>query len=88
MLKSYLQIYTKMTTVAINTPASNRMLPMSVPSYAYHYPSSRNVQLAAVKEGLYHPRLPSFRRMDMDTAAHKLPNEHSRTTTRCGPGEF
>ncbi|XP_032220224.2 testis, prostate and placenta-expressed protein isoform X3 [Nematostella vectensis] len=37
--------------------------------------------LASVKDGLYHPMLPSFRRMDMDTAAHKLPEEHSRTTT-------
>lgn len=25
--------------------------------------------------------LPTFRRMDMDTAGHKLPEEHSRTTT-------
>lgn len=37
--------------------------------------------LASVKEGLYHPMLPTFRRMDMDTAVHKLPEEHSRTTT-------
>ena len=37
--------------------------------------------LASVKEGLYHPMLPTFRRMDMDTAMHKLPEEHSRTTT-------
>lgn len=37
--------------------------------------------LASVKDGLYHPMLPTFRRMDMDTAMHKLPEEHSRTTT-------
>lgn len=37
--------------------------------------------LASVKDGLYHPMLPTFRRMDMDTAAHKLPEDHSRTTT-------
>lgn len=37
--------------------------------------------LASVKEGLYHPMLPTFRRMDMDTAMHRLPEEHSRTTT-------
>lgn len=37
--------------------------------------------LASVKDGLYHPMLPSFRRMDMDTAAHKLPEDHARTTT-------
>lgn len=37
-----------------------------------------------IQEGLYHPRLPSLRRMDMDTATHKLPEEHCRTTTSCG----
>ena len=41
----------------------------------------RSNKLASVKEGLYHPMLPTFRRMDMDTAGHKLPEEHSRTTT-------
>ena len=41
----------------------------------------RSNMLASVKEGLYHPMLPTFRRMDMDTAGHKLPEEHSRTTT-------
>lgn len=44
--------------------------------------------LAAVKEGIYHPRLPSLRRMDMDTATHKLSDEHCRTTTTCGPRNF
>lgn len=61
---------------------------MKIPSYSYQYPSHRRVQLAAVKEGLFHPRLPSFRRMDMDTAGHKLPDEHCRTTTSCGPGKI
>lgn len=42
---------------------------------------NRSNMLASVKEGLYHPMLPTFRRMDMDTAGHKLPEEHSRTTT-------
>ena len=37
--------------------------------------------LASVKGGLYHPMLPTFRRMDMDTAGHRLPEEYSRTTT-------
>ncbi|NP_001159945.1 testis, prostate and placenta expressed [Saccoglossus kowalevskii] len=46
------------------------------------------VKLSAVKEGMYHPKIPTFRRMDMDTAAHKLPEEHCRTTTTCGPGDF
>jgi len=38
-------------------------------------------KLPAVKESLYHPSLPTFRRMDIDTAAHKLPDEHCRTTS-------
>ena len=75
-----------MTTVGVAVAPSQRALPMDVPSYAYKYPAMSRVQLAAVKEGLYHPALPSFRRMDMDTAGHKLPDEHCRTTTSCGPG--
>ena len=63
-----------------------RVLPMHIPSYSYHYPSMQRVKLAAVKEGLYHPCLPTFRRMDMDTAAHRLPDEHCRTTTSATPG--
>ncbi|XP_039265529.1 sperm microtubule inner protein 8-like [Styela clava] len=54
----------------------------------YNYPPFRRVMLAAVKEGIYHPRLPSLRRMDMDTATHKLSDEHCRTTTSCGPRNF
>jgi hypothetical protein len=74
-----------MTTVGVD-PIQQGAYPMKIPSYSYQYPSHRRVQLAAVKEGLFHPRLPSFRRMDMDTAGHKLPDEHCRTTTTCGPG--
>ena len=48
----------------------------------------RKYQLPAVKECLYHPRLPTFRRMDMDTAAHKLPEEHCRTTTKLTASKF
>ena len=58
---------------------------MHIPSYSYHYPSMQRVKLATVKEGLYHPSLPTFRRMDMDTAAHRLPDEHCRTTTSATP---
>lgn len=77
-----------MTTVGVDSGYSNRAQPMQIPSYSYQYPSHRKVQLAAVKEGLFHPKLPSFRRMDMDTAGHKLPYEHCRTTTTCGPEDF
>lgn len=76
-----------MTTVSVD-PVQQGAYPMKIPSYSYQYPSHRRVQLAAVKEGLFHPRLPSFRRMDMDTAGHKLPDEHCRTTTTCGPGKI
>lgn len=48
----------------------------------------RLYKLPAVKECLYHPQLPTFRRMDIDTAAHKLPDEHCRTTTRCKNGKM
>lgn len=44
--------------------------------------------LASLKEGLYHPCLPTFRRMDMDNAAHKLPEEHSRNTTPLNHDDF
>jgi len=77
-----------MTTVGVAVAPSQRALPMDVPHYAYSYPSMSRVQLAAVKDGLFHPSLPSFRRMDMDTAGHKLPDEHCRTTTSCGPVDF
>ena len=48
----------------------------------------RVAMLASVKSGLFHPRLPSLRRMDMDDVSHRLPEEHSRTTTSCGPRDF
>lgn len=56
---------------------------MSTTTQTLLYPSfgHRINMLASVKDGLYHPMLPTFRRMDMDTAMHKLPEEHSRTTT-------
>ncbi|XP_071086693.1 sperm microtubule inner protein 8-like [Haliotis cracherodii] len=77
-----------MTTVNVHTKPTERVCPMKMPSYSYNYPSLRKVQLAAVKEGLFHPKLPTFRRMDMDTAGHKLPDEHCRTTTSSGPVDF
>jgi hypothetical protein len=47
-----------------------------------------SAMLASAKEGLYHPRLPTFRRMDMDTVSQKLPYEHCRTTTHLTRGIF
>ncbi|XP_044290137.1 testis, prostate and placenta-expressed protein [Varanus komodoensis] len=48
----------------------------------------RKVMLAGVKGQLYHPFLPSLRRMDMDTMASKLTDEHSRTATSCSKEDF
>ncbi|XP_053126508.1 testis, prostate and placenta-expressed protein isoform X2 [Hemicordylus capensis] len=41
----------------------------------------KKTMLAGVKGHLYHPFLPTLRRMDMDTMASKLTDEHSRTST-------
>lgn len=77
-----------MTTIGVMKAPTDRILPMNMPSYSYRYPTLRTVKLAAVKEGLFHPRLPTFRHMDRDTAMHRLPDEHCRTTTSCGPEDF
>lgn len=77
-----------MTTIGSEKLSQDRLLPMNMPSYSFNYPVFQRVQLAAVKEGIFHPNLPSFRRMDMDAARHKLPDEHCRTTTTNGPGKF
>ncbi|XP_063293474.1 sperm microtubule inner protein 8 isoform X2 [Pelobates fuscus] len=52
-----------------------------VPKYPVH-------KLAGVKQTLYHPLLPTLRRMEMDTMRHKLSDEHSRTTTPCSQENF
>merc|ERR1719392_219365 len=49
---------------------------------------SPTYRLAAVKECLYNPELPTLRRMDMDSIACKLPHENSRLNTRCGADDF
>ncbi|CAM5150296.1 unnamed protein product [Eretmochelys imbricata] len=48
----------------------------------------RKVMLAGVKDRLFHPDLPTLRRMDMDSAGNKLPDEHSRTITACTKEDF
>lgn len=78
-----------MTTIYSAPSETQRVRPVDIPSYSYQYPSHVNtVQLAAVKEGIFHPRLPTLRRYDMDTVAQKLPSEHSRTTTSLKPGKL
>lgn len=77
-----------MTTVGVRPTEVERVAALQMPSYSYHYPSFKRVQLAAVKEGMFHPNLPTIRRMDMDNSRDLLPDEHSRTTTSCGPVDF
>uniref|UniRef100_A0A803JK94 TEPP protein n=2 Tax=Xenopus tropicalis TaxID=8364 RepID=A0A803JK94_XENTR len=43
--------------------------------------TSSRCKLAGVKHTLYHPLQPTLRRMEMDSVAHKLSEEHSRTST-------
>ncbi|XP_062033323.1 sperm microtubule inner protein 8 isoform X1 [Lepus europaeus] len=44
--------------------------------------------LAGVKQQLYHPALPTLRRMDMDTVRACLPDEHCQSSTYCRKDEF
>ncbi|XP_070616736.1 sperm microtubule inner protein 8 isoform X2 [Erythrolamprus reginae] len=48
----------------------------------------RKTMLAGVKDNLYHPCLPTLRRMDMDTVANRLTDQHSRTSTTCCKEDF
>eukprot|EP00745_Piridium_sociabile_P001192 TRINITY_DN107295_c2_g1_i1.p1 TRINITY_DN107295_c2_g1~~TRINITY_DN107295_c2_g1_i1.p1 ORF type:complete len:187 (-),score=37.39 TRINITY_DN107295_c2_g1_i1:79-639(-) len=77
-----------MTTVGVEPKVVDRVHAMEMPSYTYHYPHIKRVQLAAVKEGLFHPHIPTFRRMDMDDNRCLLTDQHSRTSTTCGPEQF
>ncbi|XP_032983895.1 LOW QUALITY PROTEIN: testis, prostate and placenta-expressed protein [Rhinolophus ferrumequinum] len=45
-------------------------------------------QLASVKQQLYHPALPSLRRMDMDSVRACLSDEHCQSTTYCCKDDF
>ncbi|KAG8524303.1 Testis, prostate and placenta-expressed protein [Galemys pyrenaicus] len=51
-------------------------------------PMRRRNQLAGVKHQLYHPALPTLRRMDMDSVKGCLSDEHSQSTTYCRKDEF
>ncbi|XP_016062060.1 PREDICTED: testis, prostate and placenta-expressed protein [Miniopterus natalensis] len=45
-------------------------------------------QLAGVKQQIYHPALPSLRRMDMDSVRACLSDEHCQSTTYCRKADF
>jgi len=64
-----------------------RLLPVNMPSYLYDHPSINTFTVSTVKEGLFRPNLPRFRRFDIDDSVAKLPDEHSRTTTTCTRGQ-
>jgi len=69
-----------MTTIDVSTYRHDNPKDMCVPSYSYQFPAGRRVQLVSVKEGIFHPRLPTIRQLDRDQVLHKLPYEHSRTS--------
>ncbi|XP_032469096.1 LOW QUALITY PROTEIN: testis, prostate and placenta-expressed protein [Phocoena sinus] len=48
----------------------------------------RRNKLASVKQQLYHPALPSLRRMDMDSVRACLSDEHCQSTTYCCKDDF
>ncbi|XP_069510536.1 sperm microtubule inner protein 8 isoform X2 [Ambystoma mexicanum] len=51
-------------------------------------PKCKTHMLAGVKSVLYHPLLPTIRRMEADSISGKLSDEHSRTTTCCTKEDF
>lgn len=53
----------------------------------YGYSPPRRM-LAAVKEGMIHPKPPSYRKMDRDSALCKMPIEHCRNSTSRSAGEY
>ncbi|XP_055992089.1 sperm microtubule inner protein 8 [Sorex fumeus] len=44
--------------------------------------------LASVKQCLYHPQLPTLRRMDMDSVGGYLSDEHCQSSTYCTKEDF
>ncbi|XP_075432654.1 sperm microtubule inner protein 8 [Ascaphus truei] len=61
-----------------------------LPDGRWCFPASRDPwhKLAGVKHTMYHPLLPTLRKMEMDTMDHKLSDEHSRTSTPCTHENF
>jgi len=61
---------------------------MDMPCYDHPHPSIQTFRLGQVKEGIFHPRLPTFRRMEMDTLCCKLSSEECRHNTTCSYEDF
>ncbi|KAF8572231.1 hypothetical protein P879_04121 [Paragonimus westermani] len=45
----------------------------------------RRVMLASVKQSLWHPKVPTVRRMDIDSSIQRLPEEHCRNSLLLTP---
>lgn len=69
-----------MTAIGVSTYRHDNPKDVYVPSYSYQIPSRRRVQLVSVKEGIFHPRLPTIRQLDRDRVLQKLPDEHCRSS--------
>ncbi|XP_036604083.1 testis, prostate and placenta-expressed protein isoform X2 [Trichosurus vulpecula] len=59
----------------------------ATPAIMFPTPPKRNM-LPGVKQQLYHPYLPTLRRMDMDTVIAKLPDEHCQSSSYCSKDDF
>jgi len=79
---------TQLGTRQLPTVPYNRLVPVNMPSYNYDHPSINTFTVATVKEGMFRPNLPRFRRFDIDNSVGKLCDEHSRTMTRCTRGQL
>nr|XP_004663565.2 testis, prostate and placenta-expressed protein isoform X2 [Jaculus jaculus] len=60
---------------------------LASPAILFPPECSRN-PLAGVKHQLYHPALPTLRRMDMDSVKACLSDEHCQSSTYCRKDEF
>ncbi|XP_067951913.1 sperm microtubule inner protein 8-like isoform X2 [Watersipora subatra] len=69
-----------MTTIGVPTYKHDNPKDMHMPSYSYPTPAGRRVQLVSVKEGIFHPRLPTLRQLERHKVLHKLSNEHCRSS--------
>ncbi|CAL1537183.1 unnamed protein product [Lymnaea stagnalis] len=74
--------------MALCTNQDNKTVRLVEPDYLHHYPTFKRVRLAAVKEVIFNPDLPTFRHMDRDTVMCKLCDEHCQTTSCCTPRDF
>jgi len=78
---------TQLGTRPLPSVPYRRLLPVNMPSYVYDHPSINTFKVSTVKEGMFRPNLPTFRRFDMDNSLGLLADEHNRTMTTCTRGQ-